>query len=69
MAPVFWDAHGILFIDYLKKGKTINIDYYMALLDRLIERTREFGEKMRGSYKRASSQLNKGYLINGSIPG
>ena len=35
MASVFWDAHGILFIDYLKKGKTINSDYYMALLDRL----------------------------------
>ena len=35
MASVFWDAHGILFIEYLKKGKTINIDYHMALLDRL----------------------------------
>ena len=28
-------GHGILFIDYLEKGKTINSDYYMALLDRL----------------------------------
>ena len=27
MAPVFWD--------YLEKGKTINSNYYMALLDRL----------------------------------
>ena len=35
MASVFWDAHSILFIDYLEKGKTINSDYYMALLDRL----------------------------------
>ena len=35
MASIFWDAHGILFIDYLLKGKTINSDYYMALLDRL----------------------------------
>ena len=35
MASVFWDAHGILFIDYLEKGKTINSDYYMALLYRL----------------------------------
>ena len=32
---VFWDAHGILFIDYLEKGKTINSDYYVSLLDRL----------------------------------
>ena len=35
MASVFWHAHDILFIDYLEKGKTINSDYYMALLDRL----------------------------------
>ena len=35
IASVFWDAHGILFIDYLEKGKTINSDYYMVLLDRL----------------------------------
>ena len=35
MASVFWDAHGILFIDYLDKSITINSDYYMALLDRL----------------------------------
>ena len=33
MASVFWDAHGIVFIDYLEKGKTINSDYYMASLD------------------------------------
>lgn len=37
MASVFWDTHGILFIDYLEKGKTINSEYYMALLDRLSE--------------------------------
>lgn len=35
MASVFWDAQGIIFIDYLEKGKTINSDYYIALLDRL----------------------------------
>lgn len=35
MASVFWDANGIIFIDYLKKGTTINSDYYCALLDRL----------------------------------
>ena len=35
MATLFWDAHGILFIDYLEKGKTINSDYYMAFLDPL----------------------------------
>lgn len=37
MASVFWDAHGILFIDYLEKGKRINSEYYIALLDQLSE--------------------------------
>ena len=35
LAFIFWDAHGILFIDYLEKGRTINSEYYMALLARL----------------------------------
>lgn len=35
MASVFWDAHGILFIDYLEKGQTINSDRYIAQLGRL----------------------------------
>ena len=26
-ASVFWDAKGIVFIDYLQKGKTINGEY------------------------------------------
>jgi histone-lysine N-methyltransferase SETMAR len=38
MAPVFWDAEGILFIDYLKKGKTITGKYYSNLLTRLDEK-------------------------------
>jgi hypothetical protein len=35
MASVFWDAEGILFIDYLAKGKTITGEYYSNLLTRL----------------------------------
>ena len=34
MASVFWDTHGVIFIDYHKKGKTINSDHYTVLLDR-----------------------------------
>jgi transposase len=41
MASVFWDAEGILFIDYLEKGKTITGEYYYSLLTRLYERIRE----------------------------
>ena len=35
MASVFWDAHGIIYIDDLEKGKYINSDYYIELLVRL----------------------------------
>jgi len=41
MASVFWDAEGILFIDYLEKGKTITGAYYSNLLTRLDEKIRE----------------------------
>ena len=41
MLPVFWDAKGILLIDYLQKGKTINSEYYCSLLDQLDEKIRE----------------------------
>ena len=34
MAPVFWDAHGVLFIDYLEKGKTMNSERYIGQLMR-----------------------------------
>jgi hypothetical protein len=35
MASLFWDARGIIFIDYFEKGQTINSEYNMALLERL----------------------------------
>ena len=37
LASVFWDAQGILFIDYLEKGRIINNEYYIALLVHLKE--------------------------------
>jgi histone-lysine N-methyltransferase SETMAR len=40
-AWVFWDAGGILFIDYLEKGKIITGEYYPNLLTRLDETVRE----------------------------
>jgi histone-lysine N-methyltransferase SETMAR len=41
MASVFWDAEGILFIDYLEKCKTITGEYYSNLLTRLDEKIHE----------------------------
>ena len=37
MASVFWDADGILMVDYLEKGQTINGQYYASLLRQLRE--------------------------------
>lgn len=41
MATVFWDFKGILLIDYLQKGKTINSEYYCNILDQLNVKIRE----------------------------
>ncbi|GBL87739.1 hypothetical protein AVEN_81350-1 [Araneus ventricosus] len=41
MATVFWDASGILYVDYLEKGQTINGEYYASLLHRLREEINE----------------------------
>ena len=38
LASVFWDAQSILFIDYLEKGRTINSNYYIALLGHFKEK-------------------------------
>ena len=32
LASIFWDAQGIFFINYLKKGRTIKSEYHIALL-------------------------------------
>jgi hypothetical protein len=35
LASTFWDQDGILLIDYLPKGQTINAEYYLSLLAQL----------------------------------
>jgi len=35
LASIFWDKDGILLIDYLPKGQTINAEYYSSLLVQL----------------------------------
>jgi hypothetical protein len=45
---VFWDAEGILFIDYLEKGKTITGEYYSNLLTRLDEKIHEQRPRLGG---------------------
>jgi hypothetical protein len=52
-ASIFWDQDGILLIDYLSKGQTINMEYYSSLLvqvkDILNEKRRAAGRSPRGS--------------------
>jgi len=56
MALVFWDAEGILFIDYLEKGKTVTREYYSNLLTRLDVKICE---------KRLELQKKKNHLLSG----
>ena len=45
MASVFWDSQGVIMIDYLEQGRTINGAYYAAELRRLRQ---EAARKRRG---------------------
>ena len=55
MTSVFWDAEGILYIDYLEKGKTITGEYYSNLLTRLDEKNREKSPCLQKKKKHLSS--------------
>lgn len=41
MATVFWDVRGVIFIDYLPPGRTMNGEYYAGLLERLSDEIKE----------------------------
>jgi len=43
LASIFWDQDGILLIDYLPKGQTINTEYYSSLLVQLKDILKEKG--------------------------
>ena len=53
--PSYWDAQGILFINYLEKGRTINTRYYIALLVHLKE---EIAKKRPQIKKKKKSALS-----------
>jgi hypothetical protein len=59
MASVFWDAEGILFIDYLEKGKIITGKYYSNLLTRLDEEVREKRPGLQKKYHLSSGQCTR----------
>jgi histone-lysine N-methyltransferase SETMAR len=51
LASIFWDQDGILPIDYLPKGQTINLEYYSSVLVQLEDILKE---KPRGNFTRES---------------
>ena len=60
LATIFWDVQGILFIDYLEKGRTINSEYYIALLVHLKEEI----EKNQPQIKKCSFSKTIHYLTS-----
>jgi len=47
IASIFWDQDGIILIDYLPKGQTVNAEYYSSLLVQLKDTSKE---KRRGKF-------------------
>ena len=52
LTSVFWDVQGILSINYHEKGRTINSEYYIALLVHLKAKDKSF-------YKKGIERLEK----------
>jgi len=50
LASIFWDQDGILPIDYLPKGQTMNAEYYLSLL---VQLKNILKEKSRGKFTKA----------------
>lgn len=65
MATVFWDSQGIIYMDYLEKGKRITGLYYAELLGRLDAELKKkmapFGKKKSAlpSWQRTGSHLRR----------
>jgi len=58
LASIFWDQDGILLIDYLPKGQTINAEYYSSLL---VQPKDILKEKRRG-------KVTKGVFLQDNAP-
>ena len=52
MASFFWDSRGVLLLDYLPRGSTLNSEYYCKILERLryTIKNRRRGALTRGIY-------------------
>lgn len=70
MATVFWDAEGILLIDYLQRGQTITGQYYATLITQLRDsiKNRRKGNLSRGILLHQDNALvHKSLLASNAI--
>ena len=71
MASVFWGAEGILFIDYLEKGKTITGEYCSNLLTRLDEKNSwektRFAKEKKIIFHQDNAPAHKSVLAMGKL--
>jgi len=64
LASIFWDQSGILPIDYLPKGQTINAKYYSSLLVQLKDILKEKG---RGKFTKGVLFLQYNSRLTGNL--
>jgi len=72
MASVFWDAEGILFIDYLEKSKTIAREYYsntLTRLDKKIHKKRPSLQKKKIILHQDNAHAHQSVLAMGKLRG
>ena len=64
LVSIFWDQDGILLIDYLPKGQTINAEYYSSLLVQLKDILKE---KCQGKVTKGISFLHDNTLAHRTL--
>jgi len=64
LASIFWDQDGILLIDYLPKGQTINAEYYSSLLVQLKDILKQ---KRRGNFTKGVLFLHENALAQWAL--
>ena len=64
LASIFWDQDGILLIDYLLKGQTINAECYLSLLVQLKDILKE---KCRGMFTKGVLFLHDSALAHQAL--
>jgi len=65
LASIFWSQEGILLIDYLPKGQTINAEYYLSLLEQMKV---ILNEKRRGKFAKGFLFLHDNYPVHRALP-